>query len=71
VKPKDYRPRERATGRYGFEGDYERLCVCGHKLGAHAAQAPHDCFNSDTGLKGATGETCECKRFGPRDALLR
>jgi len=57
--------RNRHTGQYSFEGNYERLCVCGHTLGTHAAEPPHDCFNEDTGIESATGEVCECKRFRP------
>lgn len=39
--------RDRSTGQYSFEGQWDRLCVCGHELGVHAAEAPHDCMNSD------------------------
>lgn len=58
-------PRERANGRYGFSGDWERMCTCGHALGIHAAVAPHDCFNEDSCIPGATGEACNCARFRP------
>lgn len=29
--------RERGTGRYTYDGDDDRLCVCGHALAYHAA----------------------------------
>lgn len=40
-------PREAETGRYGFAGDWARLCACGHELGIHTAMAPHECLASD------------------------
>lgn len=55
--------RHRSTGRYSFDGDMSKLCVCGHTLGIHAAEAPHECFNQDAGLEGATGEPCDCMKF--------
>jgi hypothetical protein len=57
--------RNRHTGQYSYENKWDRLCVCGHTLGVHAADAPHPCFNEDAGLKGATGEPCDCQRFKP------
>lgn len=54
------RPRERATGRYGFVNRWDRLCQCGHKLGDHTAQAPHDCIAVDFGHG-----PCGCERFRP------
>lgn len=60
--------RREADGRYGFDGNWERLCVCGHTLGIHAAQndtGKRPCFNEDSGIVGATGEPCDCKHFRP------
>jgi hypothetical protein len=59
-KPAPRRARERATGRYGFEGDWERLCTCGHTLGHHLAEAPHGCIESDF-----ADVECDCERFRP------
>lgn len=70
---KCFRNRAR-NGRYTFDGDMSRLCVCGHPLAIHAGAAPHDCFNEDR-AGGGTGEPCSCKRFrlsrGKRTAALR
>lgn len=52
--------RERSTGRYGFDGNWERLCTCGHRLGFHTGVAPHSCIASDF-IKC----DCECTRFRP------
>jgi len=46
--------RDRATGRYGFHGDWDRMCVCGRTLGEHTAEPPHECFAGDY-----------CERFRP------
>ncbi len=51
--------REKATGRYGFEGDFDRLCVCGHRLGVHLAKAPHECVREEAGKS----DGCGCVRF--------
>jgi len=35
-------PKHRTrTGRYTFENQWERLCVCGRTLGVHDGEAPH------------------------------
>jgi hypothetical protein len=60
-------PRERGSGRFGFEGNFARVCRCGHVLGVHAAEAPHPCSNEDQFVDGATGVTCGCTRFRRRD----
>jgi len=33
--------RNKTTGRYSYDGQLERLCVCGHRLGIHTAEPPH------------------------------
>jgi hypothetical protein len=33
-----FQSREHGTGQYTFDGGLERLCVCGHSLGIHAAE---------------------------------
>ncbi len=61
------RSREKQSGRYGFEGGLERVCVCGHTLGAHTAAAPHECGTVDPRVHPeAVG--CECRRFRPSRA---
>lgn len=65
--------RNRSTGRYSYTGNFDRLCKCGHRLGIHAGEPPHDCFNEDK-AGGGTGEPCDCKEFRPeagRAALSR
>lgn len=60
--------RREADGRYGFDGNMGRLCVCGHRLGIHAAMndtSKRPCFNEDSDLEGATGEACGCQHFKP------
>ncbi len=68
-----YQPREDATGQFGFVGDWARICVCGHELGVHGGEAPHECFNEDRNnmprfegeLTGIAAEPCGCRRFRP------
>lgn len=55
--------RDVRTGQYGFEGDFERLCVCGHPLGIHG-EAGVVCMNEDK-PGGGTGEPCDCEKFRP------
>ncbi len=53
--------RNRRDGRYTYEGDFERLCVCGRTLGVHDAEAPHgfgDWSLDDRDLP-------SCDRFSP------
>lgn len=39
------REQKRETnGQYAFDGNLDRLCVCGHTLGVHGAGSPADCL---------------------------
>jgi hypothetical protein len=68
-----HQPRERASGQFGFEGDWGRICVCGHELGVHTAEAPHECMNNDRRhlasanddwfRKDIAATNCDCMRF--------
>lgn len=58
--------RDRKSGRYSYDGDFSRVCRCGHTLGIHAAEAPHPCFNEDDGI--GDGAPCACERFRPAAA---
>jgi hypothetical protein len=49
-----------SNGRYIYSGDWERLCVCGHTLGVHTAEAPQACGTYGTGLL-----DCDCRQFKP------
>lgn len=48
--------RAKKTGQYTFSM-MERLCTCGHRLGDHTAEAPHDCIVDMSG--------CGCAKFRP------
>lgn len=54
--------REPTTGRYAFDGKWERLCTCGHKLGAHIAGG-FECGTDPNGYPETRG--CNCQRFRP------
>lgn len=47
-------------GKYSYEGNWERLCECGHTLGDHTAEPPHACGNYGSGLI-----DCDCRKFKP------
>jgi hypothetical protein len=36
--------KRETDGRYAYDGNYDRLCVCGHTLGVHSAGSPADCL---------------------------
>lgn len=58
--------RNDSNGQFGFVGQWDRLCVCGHPLGTHTGQPPHECVNEDTHIPApyaGTGEPCDCKKF--------
>lgn len=64
--------RDDRDGRYTFDGDMSRLCVCGHSLGIHAGAAPHECFVNTFSLSSkerraeANHEAqCTCPKFRP------
>ncbi len=50
--------RDPATGQYTYDGKWDRLCVCGHRLGDHVAGG------FECGLFDHT-KGCECARFRP------
>lgn len=67
--------REDETGQYGFDGNWGRKCVCGHELGVHTAQAPHECMNNDRWHiahgsdwfdRSIPATPCDCQRFRPK-----
>jgi hypothetical protein len=53
--------KDRRTGRYTFDGKWDRLCKCGHTLGHHLAAAPHACIAGDFGF-----DPCRCEKFTPK-----
>jgi hypothetical protein len=70
-----YLPKRDTLGRYDYEKDWDRLCVCGHSLGVHAAGSPADCLlHSFANLNSqerrehvnAPPANCGCERFRPK-----
>lgn len=59
------RERERGTGRFVHDGQWDRLCVCGHPLGHHTAaaeQGMRPCIECDF----TAGCDCDCMKFRPQ-----
>jgi hypothetical protein len=65
--------RDQSTGRYSFWNRFERMCVCGHRLGVHTGGG-FDCLNSDSHVPsflgddgkeypGGDGTPCDCMKF--------
>lgn len=58
-------------GRYAYDGNLERVCVCGHTLGTHSAGSPPDCLfyslpeRERAKLLGHEKPNCGCERFRP------
>lgn len=50
--------RDQVSGQYAYEGNWDRLCVCGHRLGDHIAGG------FDCGLFHHT-KGCKCQKFRP------
>jgi hypothetical protein len=58
--------RDNVTGQYAFDGNMDRVCVCGHTLGIHCAGG-FDCFAQPTEghpfyVEGLVAP-CDCQRF--------
>jgi hypothetical protein len=47
--------RDPVTGQYAYDGDFSRMCVCGHPLGEHIAGG-FEC-------QCVPGRTCDCLKF--------
>lgn len=52
-------PKRETDGRYAFDGNLNRVCVCGHTLGVHASGSPADCLLYSFPSDGAIGENLE------------
>jgi len=35
-------------GKYKLDGNWERMCICGHTLGQHFAEKPRNCCENDS-----------------------
>lgn len=72
-------------GRYAFDGNLQRLCVCRHSLSVHSAGSPADCLlyslpsnDPQREIENRHGgiEDCGCRRFqlartkSPRDTPM-
>lgn len=62
--------RREDNGRFDFDSNLDRLCVCGHRLGDHAAgTSPKDClvysFPETDRAKMYNGDkpNCGCMKF--------
>lgn len=60
------RRQDRAQdGRYTFDGNLHRLCVCGHTLGNHSSGSPHDCLTYSFPKTDHRHAECDCPKFRP------
>lgn len=56
-------------GKYTFDGDFSRLCVCGHSFGVHSAGSQASCLlyslSDDDPARQleATPDDCGCEKF--------
>lgn len=61
--------RDERDGRYTFDGDWKRMCVCGHTLGVHYFAAPHECClhsfapYTEERKQEAPLNDCKCQKF--------
>lgn len=61
------RPQKRSQdGRCDLDGRLDRVCVCGHTLGDHAAVSPHECFRHTFADVTAEDKRCKCPKFRER-----
>lgn len=72
-QPDMERPRKREpNGQYTHQGNLDRECICGHRLGDHAAGSPADClvysFSQKDRASMLNGDKpdCGCQRFRPK-----
>lgn len=56
-------PKREPNGRFDYVRNWERLCVCGHTLGVHAAGSPADCLFYS--FPENSGDPCRCPKFRP------
>jgi hypothetical protein len=56
--------RDERNGQFGFDGQWDRLCTCGHRLGVHGAGGV-DCL-AGTNVPddpNPRGIFCDCEKF--------
>lgn len=54
--------RDPFSGQYAYDGNLDRVCVCGHVLGAHV-HGGFECGCNPTDNPETLG--CECVKFRP------
>lgn len=55
--------RDPQTGQYAYDGNWGRMCVCGHTLGVHCAGG-FECFAGTNCLNDPQpGTRCACQKF--------
>lgn len=56
--------RDHRTGEYAFDGNWDRMCVCGHRLGVHG-DGGLDCLAGTNVLDDPSprGAFCNCLKF--------
>lgn len=57
--------REANTGKYTFDGDMSRLCVCGHALGLHTAARVRLDGKTLQPCADSHAPDCKCQCFKP------
>lgn len=58
--------RDPVTGQYAFQDNWDRMCRCGHTLGAHVAGG-FDCLNGNAAVgPECDGTPCDCRKFRPK-----
>lgn len=61
--------KRESTGRYTFDGNLDRMCVCGHTLGVHSCGDDAGCIfyslsqAERLGQPGENHKDCGCQRF--------
>lgn len=62
-------PKREPDGKYAFDGNLDRMCVCGHTLGNHSCGTPADCllYSLPEGERklypGGDKPVCGCLKF--------
>lgn len=54
------------TGQYAFQENWDRMCRCGHTLGAHTAGGFRCLNDNETIGPECDGTPCDCQKFRPK-----
>lgn len=55
--------RDPVTKRFAYYGNFDRMCECGHRLGAHVAGG-FECIDGEH-FERIDGKPCGCQKFRP------